>query len=180
MEPHKHETTRRFESELFPGVSVILRKMTEGRRIELRRLINEDNRRIRDILREQADIEKQPDESRNMARWLDLQDEFNGLLIEKVNPIWIKWGVKQVEGLEVDGRALGAEDWENWPSALFTEVIDAVKAEAELNGIERKNLSSPTTFGAQGALSQKPSTAEAADEKVGGATGTVGSTSQVN
>ena len=170
---YKHDTTRRIDSEIFPGVSVVLRKMTEGRRLELRKLISEPNRRIREILREQANIEKEPEESRDMSRWLELQDSFDQLMIEAINPSWISWGVKQIEGLEVDGRSLGVDDWKEWPSALFDEVLTAVKGEAELNGMQRKNLESATTSGALVGLAPKDSTADSAGNEGGGESETV-------
>ena len=170
---YKHDTTRRIDSEIFPGVSVVLRKMTEGRRLELRKLISEPNRRIREILREQANIEKEPEESRDMSRWLELQDSFDQLMIEAINPSWISWGVKQIEGLEVDGRSLGVDDWKEWPSALFDEVLTAVKGEAELNGMQRKNLESATTSGALVDLIPKDSTADSAGNEGGGESETV-------
>ena len=137
--PHNYDTTRRVSSETFPGVSVVLKKMTEGRRIELRKLVAEPNRRVREILREQGTIEVESEEKRDMPKWLELQDEFEGIMVGTVNPAWIKWGVKQIEGLEVDGRSLGVDDWMDWPSALFNELVSEVKEEAELNGAERKN-----------------------------------------
>ena len=165
---YKHDTTRRISSEIFSGVSVILRKMTEGRRLELRKLLGEPNRRIREILREQAAIEKIPEETRDMSKWLELQDEFDGIMIERVNPSWITWGVKQIEGLEVDGRSLGVDDWKEWPSALFDEVLKAVKDEAELNGSERKNLELPTIFGAPEGSTLGDLTANSAKSEDGG------------
>ena len=176
--PHKHDTTRRVSSEIFSGVSVVLKKMTEGRRLELRKLISEPNRRIREILREQANIEKEPEESRDMSKWLELQDEFDGIMIESINPAWITWGVKQIEGLEVDGRSLGVDDWREWPSALFDEVLTAVKGEAELNGALRKNFESATTSGAQADSSQSPLTVVSAEKEVGGESETVTSISK--
>jgi hypothetical protein len=175
---YKHDTTRRVGSEIFSGVSVVLKKMTEGRRLELRKLIAEPNRRIREILREQANIEKEPEESRDMGLWLSLQDEFDGIMIESINPSWIIWGVKQIEGLEVDGRSLGVDDWREWPSALFDEVLTAVKGEAELNGALRKNFESATTSGAQADSSQSPLTVVSAEKEVGGESETVTSISK--
>ena len=175
---HAYNTTRSIPLETFPGVEVVLRKMTEGRRLELRKLISEPNRRIREILREQANIEKEPEESRDMSKWLELQDEFDGIMIESINPAWITWGVKQIEGLEVDGRSLGVDDWKEWPSALFDEVLTAVKGEAELNGALRKNFESATTSGAQADSSQSPLTVVSAEKEVGGESETATSISK--
>lgn len=177
---YKHDTTRRFESETFSGVTIILKKMTEGRRISLRELIGEPNRRIREIMREQAVLEKAPDDTRDTAKWLELQDEFDGIMIGTINPSWIKWGVKQIEGLEVDGKSLGVEDWEDWPSALFDEVLTTVKSEAELNGAERKNSELLTTSGELEALIQRASTAPPAGDAAGGEIRTVGSITPIS
>lgn len=173
MTPHKHETTRRIHSEAFPGVTFLLRKMTEGRRMELRRIISEPNLRVREILREQDAIYKTEENNQDTLKWMTLQDELDGLMLEKINPAWVLWGVKQIEGLEVDGRPLSVEDWSDWPSALFDEVLSAVKAEAELNGAERKNFSSPTTSGDLERLSQEATTVETVGSAGGGETGTV-------
>lgn len=164
----KYNTTRSASVDSFPGVEVVLRKMTEGRRLELRKLISEPNRRIREILRDQAAIEKEPEADRDMSRWLELQDEFDGIMIEKINPAWVTWGVKQISGLEVDERVLGLTEWDQWPSALFDEVLTLVKDEAELNGSERKNSESATISGAPEASNQKPLTVVSAKSADGG------------
>ena len=175
-ELHRYDTTRRFESIALPGVSVVLKKMTEGRRLELRKLISEPNKRIRDIMREQVKLEKIPEVERDIPQYLDLMDEFDGIMIEKIDPAWITWGVKQVEGLVVDGRTLGVEDWPEWPSSLFREVVDEVKSEAELNGAERKNSELRTISGEPVGSIQKPLTAVPAKSGDGGAVGTADST----
>jgi len=175
---HAYHTTRSIPLETFPGVEVVLRKMTEGRRLELRKAIGEPNRRIREILREQAAIEQQPEETRDMAKWLELQDSFDGTMIEQINPSWIRWGVKQISGLEVDGKSLGVEDLLDWPSEMFGEVLSLVKSEAELNGTERKNSESHTTGGEPAPVSPSPSTADSARSADGGASETVASISQ--
>ena len=177
---HHYDTSARFESELFPGVSVILRKMSEGRRIELRKLIGEPNSRIRNILREQATLEREPEETRDIGKWMDLQDSFDEIMLTVINPAWVRWGVKQVEGLEVDGRSLGVEDMLDWPSALFNEVLEAVKAEAELQGNERKNSKLASISGSPAQSIPTLSTAPSAEKEVGGETVTVPSISQVN
>lgn len=168
---YTHQTTRKFESVLFEGVVVELRKMTEGRRMDLRKRLQPHNTKCKDLLREIGAIEKAPEDQRDFVRYTELNDEFDQVQIEHINPEWLSWGVKKVEGLIVDGRDLGVEDWRDWPSALFDEVLKAIKFEAELNGEERKNLESPTTSGAQEGGSQNSSTAQSADEK-GTGTGT--------
>ena len=174
---YKNITSRREESKRFPGVVFYLRKMTEGRRKELRRTLGPINARINEIMREQNMIDAMPDGERDYAKYLALQDEFDGIFLEQSNPAWIRWGVKSIEGLESeDGQPLTVEDLDNWPSELFAEVLEAVKSEAELNGAERKNSESPTTSGKQEGGNQSRSTAEAAEKQDGGAGETAGST----
>ncbi len=146
---HKYDTTNRKESEILPGVSFLLRRMTEGRRIELRKKLSPTNAKIRELLREQGKLLEAPDDAQDHNRILELQDEFDGLMLETVNPTTLLWGVKQIEGLEVDGKTLTLEDWQEWPSALFREVLNSVNAEAELNGGEVKNSPLPITSGKQ-------------------------------
>ena len=90
---YKHDTTRRVESEVFPGVSIILKKMTEGRRLELRAMLKEPNARVREIIREQSALEKVPVEDRDNPKWLELQEEFEEIMASKVIPTYVLWGV---------------------------------------------------------------------------------------
>ncbi len=155
---HKYDTTNRKESEILLGVSFLIRRMTEGRRIELRKKLGPTNAKIRELLREQGKLLEAPDDAQDHNRILELQDEFDGLMLETVNPTTLLWGVKQIEGLEVDGKILTLEDWQEWPSALFKEILNSVNAEAELNGGEVKNSSSATISGKPGDGSPKLTT----------------------
>jgi hypothetical protein len=173
---YKHDTTRRVESEVFPGVSIILKKMTEGRRLELRAMLKEPNARVREIIREQSALEKVAVEDRDNPKWLELQEEFEEIMASKVNPTYVLWGVKAVEGLEAEGRALTVTDWKDWPSALFNEVLDLVKSESELNGVERKNSELRTISGEPAQLPPSPSTVKPVESTDGGAIEIVPST----
>ncbi len=175
---YKHETTRRHESKLFEGVVFYLNKMTEGRRVDFRARNAPHNKRIREILREQAALEKVEEAERDMARWLELQDEFDDIMISKINPEWILWGVKKIEGIESDNKPLSVEDWREWPSALFDEVVTAVKGEAELQGSERKNFELRTTSGGQVDTNPNPLIAKSASAEDSGETVIAASTSR--
>lgn len=170
---HNYESTRTVKSEIFEGVTIYLRKMTEGRRTNLRKQLAEPNRRIREILKEQDAImatEEQARTAEQNTKWLDLNDEYDNVHAELIDPVWINWGVKQIEGLQVDGNPLTIAEMSEWPSVFFKEVMDAVKAEAELNGSERKNSESPTTSGEVAGQSQKLTIVEPAKEKDSGET----------
>lgn len=176
---YKHETTRRYESETFEGVTVFIYKMTEGRRADLRARIADYNAQMRDILREQDVLNKVPEEERDIPKLLELNDKFDGLQM-KISPEWILWGVKSVEGLEADGKPLTVNEWTEWPSALFDEVLTKVREETELKGAQVRTLQSPTISGAAQPQLVKSSTAMSAEEKVSGETGIVGSTLKIN
>lgn len=177
--PQNYTSSRRFTSETMPGVIVVLKKMTEGRRLELRKLIGPPNRRMREILKMQGDIEKTPEADRDDMKWLELQDEFDELIATQINPSYITWGVKRVDGLVVDDETLDVERWKEWPSFFFDEVLQAVRDESELNGNERKNSESRTISGVAADSTQKSSTASSASEKDGGAIEIVPSTSSI-
>lgn len=168
-----YNATREYQSFVFPGVKLHLRKMTEGRRLELRKILSGPNQKIHDLLRQQTEIEKVDEPQRDTLKLFMLQDEIDGLLMEIVNPAWLTWGVKGIEGLVVDGKSLSVVDWADWPSALYTEAIAAVKAEAELNGEERKNSELLTISGEPGDGKQNPSTVASVSDADSGAAGTV-------
>jgi hypothetical protein len=162
---YRFVTTKIREFVEFPGVKVLLRKMTEGRRFELRTKMAEPNLRLRDIARKQEEINKSPEADREIYKWMELSDESDEIVLKEVNRIWIEWGVKQIEGLESDDKVLTIEDWQLWPSALTALVIEAVKEESELNGAERKNSESDSTSGKQAEQSPKALTARPASKE---------------
>jgi hypothetical protein len=107
-----------------PGVEFVIARMTFGRRIELMR------------------------EVRNLAARLEYfeagQDAKNGmeasLLGAEIDRIYIRWGLEELRGLEIDGAPATAESLiESGPEELFLEALTAVKAECGLLENERKN-----------------------------------------
>lgn len=176
---YSYTATRTYESEAFPGVVYHIRKMTEGRRFDLRARLAEPTRKMRDLMKAQESLGDVAGKDTDYARWLEIQDQIDEISVSIINPEWVKWGVKQLDGLVVDNAPLGLDDWQSWPSALFHEVLEVIKSEAELNGSERKNSKSPTISGEPEGGSQSSSTVESADEKVTGEIGTVGRSIQV-
>jgi hypothetical protein len=152
------KTTSTKESSIVPGVIFHLRKMTEGRRIELRKSLMETNQRIRQIGREQDGILSNKDNP-DMVRYMELSDEFDSLMIEQVHPKTLLWGIKSIEGLEIDGNPKSIDDWSEFPSELFAEMIHAINVESGLSKDEEKNSSLPTTSGAPVGKNPESSTA---------------------
>ena len=146
MATYKFETTRKRESTTCEGVTFYLFKMTEGRRLDLRKKNLAPNARVREILREQGEIEKAEESQKDMTKYAELNDEFDGIMIE-MNGMSITWGVKKIEGLEVDGKPLDVADWQEFPSVLVEELVTAVRAESDLNGGEVKNSQSASPSG---------------------------------
>jgi signal recognition particle subunit SEC65 len=180
----KFQTTIRKESQKYPGVFYTLKKMSEGRRVALRLLIAEPTAEIRSILREMRHIEEQyPDFKERpehaTQQMFDLADRMDGITISKIDPFWLRWGLKELEGLEIDDQPADAELLiSDGPPGLFEEIVEAIKVLAQLNGEEEKNSESPTTSGEQEGGTTKNTSAEAASNSDTTETATAESTSQ--
>ena len=107
-----------------PGVEFLVALMTFGRRIELMR------------------------EVRDLAARLEYfdagQDAKNGmeasLLGAEMDRLYIRWGIEEIRGLEIDGVPATIEAFvERGPEDLVFEALMAVKAECGLSENERKN-----------------------------------------
>ncbi len=117
-------STKVVASESRPGIEFVIARMTFGRRIELMR------------------------EVRDLAARLEYfdagQDARNGmeasLLGAEIDRLYIRWGLVEIRGLELDGVPATAESLiESGPEELLLEALTAVKAECGLVENERKN-----------------------------------------
>ncbi len=148
-------TTVKQESTVFPGVFYVLNKMSEARRAQLRLLIAEPTSRIRNLLREMASIEDKhpvtattPRPEEVNTELMALSDKMEQISSDEINPKWLKWGLKSLEGIEIDGVPANAELLlSDGPPALFMEIVDQIKRVAQLSGEEEKNSVSPITSG---------------------------------
>ncbi len=62
------------------------------------------------------------------------------LLGAEVDRLYLRWGLEEIRGLEIDGMAASPELLiERGPEELFWEALNAVKAECGLSENERKN-----------------------------------------
>jgi len=67
------------------------------------------------------------------------------LLAGEIDRIYLRWGLRRVTGLEIDGEEVTAERLlEKGPEELVQEVLRAVRREAGLSEAERKNCESPS------------------------------------
>ncbi len=112
------------DSNVAPGVSFSVAKMSFGRRVEL-------TRRIRELAarKEFVDAGDTPNEKMEAA-----------LLASEIDRIYLLWGLKEVTGLELDGLPATPESLAaSGPEDLFREALDAVKQQCGLAEAERKN-----------------------------------------
>jgi hypothetical protein len=62
------------------------------------------------------------------------------LLGAEIDRLYIRWGLDDIRGLELDGAPASPESLiESGPEDLFLEALEAVKAECGLTENERKN-----------------------------------------
>jgi hypothetical protein len=98
--------------------------MTFGRRIELMR-------HVRDLAARLEYFEAGRDAKNGMEA---------SLLGAEIDRLYIRWGLEEIRGLEIDGIPATAESLiERGPEELFLEVLAAVKVECGLTENERKN-----------------------------------------
>lgn len=111
-------------SEERPGVEFVIARMTFGRRIELMRAVRELAARL-------EYFEAGHDAKNGMEA---------SLLGAEIDRLYIRWGLEEVRGLEIDGAPATPESLiDSGPEELFWEALAAVKAECGLTETERKN-----------------------------------------
>jgi len=107
-----------------PGVEFVIARMTFGRRIELMR-------RVRDLAARLEYFEAGRDAKNDMEA---------SLLGAEIDRLYIRWGLEEIRGLEIDGVPATAESLiETGPEDLFLEALAAVLTECGLVENERKN-----------------------------------------
>ena len=112
------------QSETWPGVEIVISKMTYGRRLDLMR-------RIRDLAARAEFLEAG-------VSGKDRMDA--SLLGAEIDRLYVQWGVEEVRGIDLNGQAATpAALIEIGPEDLFREAHSAVKAISGLNENERKN-----------------------------------------
>ena len=119
-----YESVTVVESRAAAGVTFSVAKMSFGRRLELMH-------RVRDLARQMEFLEAGPDTGDKMDA---------ALLQAEIDRLFLKWGLRQISGLQLDGAEATPESLaEAGPEDLFREALAAVRAEIGLNAEERKN-----------------------------------------
>lgn len=170
---YQYTSTRSFESVKAPGVAVKLRKVNEKRRAELMRDIAPLVERQRAFAKKFASFSdrskpvfKKDDEGNDvpvmnletceqekefspedMLALTDLLQERDNFEALEVNPIYIRWGVASIEGLEIDGRPATVDDLlgDDCPDGLVKEILDVLSDKIDLSSKKNPDSSSLST-----------------------------------
>ena len=119
-----YESVTVVESQVAPGVTFEVARMSFGRRVELMRKVRELARRM-----EFLEAGKEPADRMDAA-----------MLQAEIDRLFLIWGLRTVSGLELDGREASPELLaEAGPEDLFREALSAVRAETGLTEEQRKN-----------------------------------------
>ncbi|MFN0167682.1 MAG: hypothetical protein ACKV22_14745 [Bryobacteraceae bacterium] len=118
-----YESAVEHYSKTVPGVSLIIGKISFGRRLELAREVRELAVR-HEFLAAGSSAEKME----------------AALIAAEIEKLYVRWGVKEVRGLDIDGEPATPDSLTaKGPEALFREAAQAVASECGLSDDERKN-----------------------------------------
>ena len=119
-----YESVAVVESQVASGVKFTVAKMSFGRRTELMR-------QVRELARKMEFLEAGQDPGQKMDA---------ALLRVEIDRLYVKWGLRAVSGLDLDGVEATPESLaEAGPEELFREAVAAVRSQAGLSAAERKN-----------------------------------------
>jgi hypothetical protein len=122
--PVRFESSRWVDSETVAGVRFAVRKPSLGQRLELTRRVYELTLR-HEFLKAGSETEK-------------LEEALGELMVQQ---LYIEWGLKTIEGLEIDGEpATPAALIDSGPEELAVEIASCVVRECGLTEDERKNF----------------------------------------
>jgi len=119
-----YESVTVVESQVAPGVTFAVARMSFGRRVELMRRVRELARRM-----EFLEAGKEPGDRMDAA-----------MLQAEIDRLFLAWGLRSVWGLQLHGNEASPESLaEAGPEDLFREALSAVRAETGLSEEQRKN-----------------------------------------
>jgi hypothetical protein len=119
-----YESVVQKKSTVYPGVSYSIHRMSFGRRSELLRHIREIGRK-----------------TEFLEAGRDIKDKIEASLSgSEIDAMYLKWGLREVSGLLIDGEAATHELLlERGPERLVREILTSIRAECGLNQEEAKN-----------------------------------------
>jgi hypothetical protein len=119
-----YESFEQVESKIAQGVSYSVSRMSFSRRMDLMKRVRE--------LAGRAEF---------LAAGQETGEKMDAALLEvEIERLYVRWGLREVTGLEVDGAAATPESLaESGPEDLFREALAAVRTATGLSDPERKN-----------------------------------------
>jgi hypothetical protein len=119
-----YESTVEVQSTVAPEVEFTIQRMSFGRRIELTRKVRELVQQV-EFLEAGGDFKSKLDAA---------------LLLGEVEKLYLRWGLRKVSGLRIDGEEATTEALvADGPEELCKEIVSAIKRECGLTEEERKN-----------------------------------------
>lgn len=124
LETIQYESSTRKHSALLPGVSYSVHKMSFRRRSELLRQIRQVGAQMEYLEAGEA-----------------LKDRIEASLTgSEIDAVYFRWGLREVEGLSIDGETPTADLLlDRGPEELVREILTSIKAECGLSPEEAKN-----------------------------------------
>ena len=121
---NEYSTLRWRNSEVAPGVSYAIRRVSLAQRIELTRRARELTQRY------------------EFLRAGDAADQLEATLADLLTrKLYLEWGLAEIRDLMIDGAPATVETVvEMGPEALSDEMVTAIQAELSLSEDERKNF----------------------------------------
>jgi hypothetical protein len=119
-----YESVATVESQVVGGVKFTIGKMSFGRRADLMRQVRELARKV-----EFLEAARDPGQRMDAA-----------LLRVEIDRLYVKWGLLEISGLELDGAEATPQSLaEAGPEELFREALALVRSQTGLSAAERKN-----------------------------------------
>jgi hypothetical protein len=123
MSTVNYESTVRTESQKCPEVSYVVERMSFGRRLELMKSVRDAAAKLEFYEASLSDADKM-----NAS-----------ILSAEVDKIYVRWGLREVDGLLIDGERATPETLStSGPEDLFREALTAVKQQCGLSEAEKK------------------------------------------
>jgi hypothetical protein len=162
-------STESFESAVFPGVRVQLRKMSQKRRAQFNLAFAALLRKERDMAVAREPLEQEylafvKASEQAKAAGTEAPPEFPEDKLDQLGKAWaeqrlfnqdemtgplLKWGVQSIDGLSIDGAPATADSLiEAGMPELADEIAHEITRVMRLSAVEIKNSESPTTSGA--------------------------------
>ncbi len=126
----RYDSALELASQRITGVTFQIGRMSFGRRLELIRELKGWLGRLEFVSAGAAGPEQQAEAA---------------LLAGEIDRIYLRWGLRRLMGLEIDGEEVTPESLlESGPEELVEEILQAIRREAGLSEAERKNFASPS------------------------------------